>query len=560
MKLKLYRTPLFFILTLFCLNVTATEKFVALYNIFETVINDDGEYENPFDYSEISFNAEFTSPDQTLFKVSSFYDGLDENKKNQWKLRFMPHQPGMWKYIIKNNADTIIQTGQFAVTEKQAHPGNHGHVKVDTQHPRFLIHDDGTPHYWIGGKWISAKDYGPKSKAGQINSGLDRRVNVTYGHKTDKQLIDYLDLLVRYKHNGILLKIAQYPLENDRLSWDLDWIKRGEWLIEEALKRGIYVQINLFDTWSRDKNYYFKNNMQGADQLFDVWHDGDEKFKQNYLRYVISRFAAFANVYWELGNEMGHSPNCGSCFVTQANNKYIPWIKQFDPYQLPIGLSEGMWKETSADIGFLHQTYKLPDESMQRPVIMNELVGYKLNQSLFEKVWRKLFNKRLHTGLWHHDAINDKNLRFTYRRTFWNVFTHGGSGSSEATWLDIDKDFPINTLNAMKDHMHLSRLIEKLRPNLNKMKPIQNFITSDNTKEKISTRGNIRFYVTYFDAGYKQKMEPSTVKITGLTSNYTATWMSPSSGKILSENTLPQGINQLNRPEYEQDIVLLLKY
>lgn len=550
-----------FVLLLLCSTVSAVEKTVTLYGVFETAIYSDKEYSNPFDYMEISFSAEFTSPDLELFKVSSFYDGRDTHGKDIWKIRFMPHEPGMWQYKIKNNnLETIVQTGKFTVIDQVADTGNHGHVEVDLQHPQYLIHDDGTPHYWIGGKWISARDYGPESKAGQLNKGFDSRVKLTYGHKTDQQLINYLDLLVQYKHNGILLKIAQYPLESNRLSWDLDWIRRGEWLVNEALKRGIYVQINLFDTWSRDQNHYFRHNMQGAGQPFDVWNDDGDKLKQNYLRYIISRFASFANVYWELGNEMEHSPNCGYCFIKLANDKYLPWIRRFDPYQLPIGLSEEMWRATSADIGFLHQTNRLPDESMRRPAIMNELVGYKLNQSLFQKVWRKLFGQSLHRGLWHDDAINNKDLRFSYRRTFWNVFTHGGSGSSEATWLNIENDLSVNVINVMSDHMHLSDLIQGLLPDLNMMHPVQNFIIPNVQNERISTRGNKNVYVSYFDAGFDQKIDQGTINLSFLKDGYKATWLDPSTGKIVSEvnNTLDSR-QQIIRPLYLEDIVLLLK-
>ena len=559
MKLQLFRISFFAVLILLCSNATAIEKTVPLYGIFETAIHSDEKYNNPFDYTEVSFDALFTSPDQTDFNIASFYDGKNAHGNNTWKIRFMPHLPGTWYYTIKNIAGLTIKTGKFTVTDKPAHPGNHGHVKVDTKHPRYLVHDDGSAHYWIGGKWISAKDYGPESKAGQINKGLDQRVNVAHGHKTNQQLLDYLDLLKKYKHNGILLKIALYPLEDDRLSWDLGWIQRGEWLVEEALKRGIYVQVNMFDTWSRDRNKYFENKMPGKEQLFDVWHDGDDKYKKNYLRYIISRFSAYANVYWELGNEMEHSPNCGLCFIKLANDKYLPWIRQYDPYQLPIGLSENIWRATDVDIGFLHQTNKLPDESMKRPVIMNEPVRYDLKQSFLEKVWRKLSGNKLHTGLWHDDAINNPDLRFTYRRTFWNVFTHGGSGSSEATWLDLYKKPSTNVLNVMRDHQQLSELIDELRPALNEMYPLQNFIRSDNANEKISTRGNESVYVTYFDAGYKKKMGAANVKLTPLSADYNTIWINPATGKVLSERKLTRGSDRLERPQYLQDIVLLLK-
>ncbi len=560
MTIQCLQRLLFSMLLLCCSKVVATETTVPLYDVFETVIFSNLKYSNPFDYTEVSFIAEFTSPDSELFKVSCFYDGRDFHGKDLWKIRFMPHKPGLWRYTIKNNQGTSVQNARFNVTHETRNPENHGHVKVDSQHPRYLIHDDGTPHYWIGGKWISARDYGPISKGYQTNKGVDSRTNVATGHKSDQRLLYYLDLLMRYKHNGILLKIGQYPLENDRLSWDLEWIRRGEWLVKEALKRGIYVQINLFDTWSRDQRQYFKYNMEGVGQLFDVWNDGDDKFKQNYLRYIISRFASFANVYWELGNEMEHDPNCGYCFIKLANDKYLPWIRKFDPYQLPIGLSEGMWRATSVDIGFLHQTNILPDKSMKRPVIMNELVGYHPKQSWVQKIRRKLFGKSQSRGLWHDDSINNEELRFGYRRTFWKMFTYGGSGSSEATWLNIENDLSVNVINVMSDHMYLSQLLQELSPELNRMNPVQNLIISHSHNPQISTRGNTSVYLTYFDAGYDRKIGQGIIDLSSLKSGYKAMWLDPSTGKTVSVvNNTQDSHQKIIRPMFFEDIVLLLK-
>jgi hypothetical protein len=253
--------------------------------------------------------------------------------------------------------------------------------------------------------------------------------------------------------------------------------------------------------------------------------------------------------------------------VKLANEKYLPWIRKYDPYNLPIGLSEEIWRDTSADIGFLHQTHRLPDETMKRPVIMNEPVGYRLNQSLHKKawrklskVWRKLSGEKGKRGLWHHDSINNKDLRFAYRRTFWKVFTHGGSGSSEATWLNIDNDLSVEVINVMKDHMHLSNLLEELYPELNTMMPLKNFISSKDSDEDISTRGNESFYVSYFDADHGEKMERGNIHPQGLKGDYKAIWMDPSTGKVLSEVANTQDSNhEIMRPAYFEDIVLLLK-
>ena len=79
-----------------CLNVAAIEKPMFLYGIFETAVNSKSEYSNPFDFTEISFSAEFISSDLNTINVSSFYDGLDKQGKDLWKIRFMPNKPGLW--------------------------------------------------------------------------------------------------------------------------------------------------------------------------------------------------------------------------------------------------------------------------------------------------------------------------------------------------------------------------------------------------------------------------------------------------------------------------------
>jgi hypothetical protein len=66
-------------------------------------------------------------------------------------------------------------------------------------------------------------------------------------------LIACLDILEKFEHNGIALKTALFPLKDDKYSWDLEWAHGAEWVIREAARRGIYVQVNIFDTWSRER-------------------------------------------------------------------------------------------------------------------------------------------------------------------------------------------------------------------------------------------------------------------------------------------------------------------
>jgi hypothetical protein len=92
------------------------------------------------------------------------------------------------------------------------------------------------------------------------------------------------------------------------------------------------------------------------------------------------------------------------------------------------------------------------------------------------------------------------------------------------------------------------------------MVPLENFISSEEAKEKISTRGNESIYVSYLDAGYGQKVDGGTVYLPNLKAPYKAIWLDPSTGKnLLVINNTQDNNQKIQRPAYIEDIVLVLK-
>ena len=531
-----------------------------LYDVYQEDIVSNDRFTNRFDYNEAEVRGEFISPGGKKYHMSGFYDGVI-NHDHTWRVRFMPNQNGIWEYTIFFNNE-LTKKGQLSVSNKPGLISNHGHIKIDPEYKKSLVYEDGTPHYWIGGKWISALTYGPHRKENQVNKATFQGSGVSFGRKSDDEILRYLSLLEKYRHNGLLIKIALFPLEKDKISWDLVWIKRAEWIVRECLKRGIIVQINIFDTWSRNAEYWFKESDDGTMHVFNVWEDDDDKYKLNYIRTVISRFASFPNIYWELGNEMEHNPNCGECFIKISNEKYIPWIKKYDPYSLPIGLSEHVWFNTNVDIGFIHQTTQLPKEEWTKPVIMNELVQYIQEPTLIQKLRRKLFGYVIPEpeGLWHHKSINDPKLRFVYRKTFWKVFTYGGTGSSEATWLEIDKPFSKAVQNVMNDHMNLANLLNGFINEINSMLLIKGVVVNGPGDVSTRARTGIR-YVTYFDIGKDKRISTGTLSIILPKGSYKGRWFRPRQGDYIEVVYLKSNGREmkLSYPSFQEDIVLLLE-
>jgi len=467
------------------------------------------------------------SKDARSFEVDGFHDGNDT-----WIARFMPDEEGDWNYSWELQGHS--GDGSFTCTPK-SNPKSHGHVRLDPANPRYLIHDDGTPHYFYGSKWIAATNYGPPTKGSEPNPE----------RYTDQVFLDFVDTLEQLDINGLLLKTALFPLENDQFSWDLEWIRRGEWMVREMAARGIYCQINLFDTWSRDKDKVFDYNTSGSQQVFDVWNSGSEDAKENYLRTLVARFAGFYNVSWEVGNEMEHAPNSGSGFVTQANQNYIPWIRQYDPYDLPIGLSESVWNSSNVDIGFLHQTDSLPGTTTNgnRPVIMNELVGGG------------------DTGpLWSDNVARDPASRLSYRRTFWRMFTRGGAGSSAATWLRLENEPPNEAaLETLRDQQRLRGFVEAIPASINEMDYVTSGLSSAPGEATLRCKPGV-CYAAYFLGNQGQNFSAGSLGLDLPAGDFELRWYHPSLGtwSPTTEITSTGGAQTLSHPAFTEDLALLV--
>ena len=522
---------------------------VHLYGTYTINQTNVSEFDNRFHFEEIQLEAEIISPNGTRFIQLGYFDGLSKDTlQPQWKVKFTPHSAGEWRYRTSWSDGSRGSSGRFQVL-RETRNGLHGLVLVDPNNLRALTHSDGTPHYWWGGKWISAMDYGPETKLGKLNANFSQKLGVVVGHKTNQHLIDYLDILEREKHNGLLLKIAMFPLENDGISWDLDWIRRAEWLVEEAAARGIYVQINFFDTWSRDRSKVFQNTTDAKKHVLNAWNP-DSWFSseipqiKNYVKTIVARFSGYSNVYWELGNEMEHT-NCGPCFAEMANAYYLPWIRDFDPYKRPIGLSEDIWKETTADIGFLHQANELPHPDLDRPVIMNELVRGGIDKAL-----------------WRDDAMRDPKSRIAFRRAYWQNFVLGGVGASQATWLDISQPLNEAAFNVMYDQKQHRKLVERFVKNINDTYHLASIVRSSSSW--VGTRGSHTegIYLTYLLGKPEQTIESNTLLLQPPAGAYRLSWFDPISGtelkaatEIKIEDSIPA---QIMHPTFREDLVLII--
>lgn len=503
-----------------------------LYDTFELeLVTEDVPSEKFLTYADVTFRK-----DGREFDVDGFYDG-----DRTWIARFMPDEQGTWTYEWSFRGTS--GSGHFDCTPK-SNPTAHGHVRTDPDNPRYLIHDDGTAHYFYGSTWIGDRHYGPESKGGETN----------VGRVSDQEFVDFLDTLERYDHNGALIKTQLHPLgqedTHEKIKWDLEWVGRQDWVVQEMAKRGIYCYINLFDIWSRDEDYWFEYNTEDSTKhVIDAWNDGEETAKENYIRYLVARYAGYYNVYWELGNEVGHGrlldnlDDTKEAFLRQSD-KYLRWFSEHDPYDLPIGLSGGphnrrMYEELDVDIGFPHGgwTDNLPRKSEPKPVINNEPVQDKLYE-----------DKR----------IRSASNRWKYRAIFWRVFTLGGCGASEATKLNYAEPLGDAVTNVLQDHQRFRDVIEGLSVPINETERDDSLVRSG--PGKTSARGQSdEGYVAYFmlEGG---STGSGSVELNLPSGDYDYKWYDPSSGETDASGTVRSsgGSETIEHPSFDEDAVLLI--
>jgi hypothetical protein len=226
---------------------------------------------NPF--GDVEFNATFEQGD-AKHKVRGFYDG-----GGIYRVRFMPPDVGRWQYTTDSNvAELNGKTGQLEVAAPAKN--NHGPVRV---HKTFhFAYADGTPYKPLGTTcyaWTSQdnalEEQTLKTMAASPFNKLRMCVFPKWytWNKTEPPL---------YAFEGTP------PSQWDYTKFNPAFFQHLEQRIAQLRDLGIEADVILLHPY--DEGHW------GFDRMSD---DADDR----YLRYVISRLAAFRNVWWSLANE-----------------------------------------------------------------------------------------------------------------------------------------------------------------------------------------------------------------------------------------------------------------
>ena len=226
---------------------------------------------NPF--VDVRISATFTCEG-----ISKELDGFyDEN--GTYRVRCIPDKPGTWTYRTNSSCTELEgHTGSFHCVPPSS--SNHGPVSVrDTYHFQYA---DGSSFFPVGTTcyaWIHQGDSLEEQTLESLKKSPFNKVRMCVFPKR-----------MEYNENEPLY----YPFEKDAQgNWDMKTFNPAffthlEKRVQNLCDIGIEADIILFHPY--DKGHWGFDSMGRENDGF-------------YLKYIVSRLAAYRNVWWSLANE-----------------------------------------------------------------------------------------------------------------------------------------------------------------------------------------------------------------------------------------------------------------
>jgi hypothetical protein len=249
-------------------KVSESGQSARLWDVFELELSGPSTG-NPF--LDVTLSACFTHENATC-QVSGFYDG-----DGTYRVRFMPHEEGAWSYETSSNREELNRIkGRFDVGAPL--PESHGPVHVVDQY--HFAYADGKRFFPVGTTlYCWHLERYDETLATLERAGINKVRFMPLPHSGHKGP----------PHN---------PWEGSANRWDFDRPNPEFWHSTENAVKDL-----------RDKgvqaDFIFFHPYESGDR--QTWGLGPERMtdiqRKNYLKYAVSRLAAFHNVWWSMANE-----------------------------------------------------------------------------------------------------------------------------------------------------------------------------------------------------------------------------------------------------------------
>jgi len=264
---------------------------IPVYGVFELTFPGpvDG---NPF--TDVTLTAEFSLDHRTV-QVTGFYDG-----DGAYKIRFMPDTPGVWSFhTLSNRRELSDAAGNFESTA----PISHGPVRVNNIH--HFAYTEGTPYFPFGTTcyaWIHQSEELQRETLISLKNSPFNKIRMCVFPKH-----------YEYNHN----EPEFYPFDrsasgvNDFTRPNPKFFQHLEQRVHDLAAIGVEADLILFHPYDR---WGYQSMTPQQDDF--------------YLRYVLARLSAYANIWWSMANEF----DLMKAKTTADFDRLFHIVEQEDPY------------------------------------------------------------------------------------------------------------------------------------------------------------------------------------------------------------------------------------
>ena len=340
------------------LGVAAGAEKVGRYEKFELTFDALVEYQDPFDFEDVSIRARFVAPSGRAVTVDGFYyqgfraylsgegsDNLTPRGEPTWKVRFAPTEPGRYTYAVtlrdKAGRTARARPGAFTAVESDSP----GFLRVSRTDPHYMEFDSGKPFYGTG---YACHMWKPTS------------VDVLL-HK------HYLSQLAAFGGNYMSVNFetgtdSPFSLTNARTGLKTFSMRNAfkvDYLLAAAQKRGVYILPCMVQTataktsfWSNSRYNVKRGGPCKAPEEFFTHPEARGHIRRR-LRYTVARWGYSQNILgWELFNEVnytaGFQMNIDS--VRAWHKETAAYLKTIDPNRHLVSTSFGSGDNVEDDV------------------------------------------------------------------------------------------------------------------------------------------------------------------------------------------------------------------
>ena len=404
-------------------NFTFGVNEAKKYGVHEIVIEASEVKGNPFD---TNCTVEFVSPSGEKIIVNAFYDG-----GIIWRARLYVNEEGEWDW----------RSYCLEVPELNGHCGKFNSKNSNLR--GMLRRCPDNPRQWItdNGKWfINISDsayplFHPKetmwkeyiqdlAQYGMTSTRCDSLGGDTWDEGWDEAtvgdkrvIVDDPSYLHEYnfwpwdKKDMNRLDLKRFQTTDERLEWMLNNYP------------DIYVQLILIGV----------PNVNDFDTRGKMWNELPEKSRQNLMRHMIARWAAFPQLFWQVTHDTLCSEECPNTqtFMREVGH----YFAANDPWQHLLSTGPCRYADfpfiTAEDMKWVSYIY-IEDSAALDADVIDKYAGYPFHVFLGEDRYEQYLCQSSSGSKYY-----VYNPQYYYRWLFWSWLLSGGSANYAGRWATI---------------------------------------------------------------------------------------------------------------------------